>query len=395
MDAAACGITTSGNALHLNPPHITNGKNELHLLPIDIEPDANMAGVVGDVVKSAKAGSTVEHFVTPKKDDELTQEHVVLKAVGVSAEQITPGNSNQIVEWEGGEEVPGEPLKRRVKRDAHGLTEVKIKAKQGGAVASQMDVWVVWVEIKPKDKPNAPTWWQSVDTMPDGTQLLAPVAFAAWKFEGIVHPASMVSNAANAEIPDLKGAPKTDTPEVGKQHTFDGSTFIRPENKWDMSRQIRVKVRAPNIGSGEFDSTWPNLFSGLPSASIMKESYPTNTLYGNDDSGGQPNEYTNPYNNSGKLGDYDRPLIHGPNHDRPATGSTYEMRWQFREFSRLEINGKWYRVSDWFLWRLHMKATKKPGITVDPDNDPTTPNSQQGTGFDNDGSATDETNGNW
>jgi hypothetical protein len=42
-----------------------------------------------------------------------------------------------------------------------------------------------------------------------------------------------------------------------------------------------------------------------------------------------------------------------------------------------------------------MKATKKPGITVDPDNDPTTPNSQQGTGFDNDGSATDETNGNW
>jgi hypothetical protein len=37
MDAAACGITTSGNALHLNPLPIINGKNELHLLPVEID----------------------------------------------------------------------------------------------------------------------------------------------------------------------------------------------------------------------------------------------------------------------------------------------------------------------------------------------------------------------
>ncbi len=71
------------------------------------------------------------------------------------------------------------------------------------------------------------------------------------------------------------------------------------------------------------------------------------------------------------------------------------MRWQFREFTRLEINGKWYRVSDWFLWRLHMKAKKNPSITIDDDNDPTTPNIGPSAGFEDNGSVTDETNDDW
>src|SRR5690606_2424571 len=77
------------------------------LLPVDIEPDANMAGAIGDVVKSAKAGSTIKHFVTPKKSTDLNQDYVILKATGgITAEQITPGHANQIVEWDGGEAVP-------------------------------------------------------------------------------------------------------------------------------------------------------------------------------------------------------------------------------------------------------------------------------------------------
>jgi len=37
-EAAVCGITTSGNELHLNPPPILNGKNELTLLPMELAP---------------------------------------------------------------------------------------------------------------------------------------------------------------------------------------------------------------------------------------------------------------------------------------------------------------------------------------------------------------------
>jgi len=108
-----------------------------------------MAGVIGDVVKSAKAGSTIKHFVTPKKSTDLNQDYVILKATGgITAEQITPGHASQIVEWDGGEAVPNEPLKRRVKRDATGKTEVKIKLKQSGTVAVKMYVWVVWSDIQ-------------------------------------------------------------------------------------------------------------------------------------------------------------------------------------------------------------------------------------------------------
>jgi hypothetical protein len=108
--------------------------------PADIIPDSNMAGVIGDVVESAKPDSTVKHFVTPKKSTELDQEYVILKVTGISADQITPGHANQIVEWEGGEAVPSQPLKRRVKRDATGTgpTEVSGVSSLGFTSALRM-----------------------------------------------------------------------------------------------------------------------------------------------------------------------------------------------------------------------------------------------------------------
>ena len=92
-------------------------------------------------MKSVVPGSVVEHFVTPKKSTDLNQDYVELKAVGVD----TP-TFNQFLEWEGGE-VGSATDKRKVKRDATGMTEVKIKVKQSGAVAAQMNVWVVWAAV--------------------------------------------------------------------------------------------------------------------------------------------------------------------------------------------------------------------------------------------------------
>jgi hypothetical protein len=39
-------------------------------------------------------------------------------------------------------------------------------------------------------------------------------------------------------------------------------------------------------------------------------------------------------------------------------GSTAEWRLHFKEFSRLQIGKKWFRVSEQELWRLHFKFEK-------------------------------------
>ena len=88
--------------LDMDPPEGQTFQQSLtsNLIPVDIEPDANMAGVVGDVVKSAVAGSAIKHFVSPKKSTELAQDYVILKATGITADQITPGHASQVVEWD-------------------------------------------------------------------------------------------------------------------------------------------------------------------------------------------------------------------------------------------------------------------------------------------------------
>jgi len=48
-------------------------------------------------------------------------------------------------------------------------------------------------------------------------------------------------------------------------------------------------------------------------------------------------------------------------HAKGANGDTVEWRLHFIEFTRLELNGTWYRISDDFPWRLHIKMKKVAG----------------------------------
>ena len=58
--------------------------------------------------------------------------------------------------------------------------------------------------------------------------------------------------------------------------------------------------------------------------------------------------------------DHDEPSVPGVKEKAGATNSSFEMRLQFLEFCRLEIGGKWYRLSDALPWRLHVKL-QDPG----------------------------------
>jgi len=70
---------------------------------------------------------------------------------------------------------------------------------------------------------------------------------------------------------------------------------------------------------------------------------------------------------------YDAPLYRlvkedGPSYellDWPAelsagvNGDTWEARVHFRAFARLQLGSKWYRISNWGLYRVHFKFRKE------------------------------------
>jgi len=86
-----------------------------NLLPVEIVPDDDQPGKTGDVIPSNKGATGEKHYVSPKKSAEIADDFVVLKAKGIDQALF-----EKVLEWEGGEAVPNEPLKRRVKRDATG-----------------------------------------------------------------------------------------------------------------------------------------------------------------------------------------------------------------------------------------------------------------------------------
>lgn len=67
---------------------------------------------------------------------------MTLKAARVTSEMF-----QSLLEWEGGEAIAGQALKRRLKRDATGRTEVKLKVKSNGTIAGKMNVWIVWADV--------------------------------------------------------------------------------------------------------------------------------------------------------------------------------------------------------------------------------------------------------
>ncbi|GAA5148234.1 hypothetical protein GCM10023213_44100 [Prosthecobacter algae] len=372
-------VAADGKTLCIEPPPpplTVHGffKRSVYLLPVDIEPDANMAGVVGDVVKSAKAGSTVEHFVTPKKSTELNQDYVVLKAVGVTAEQITDGNANQIVQWDGGLPTdPPEPLKRRVKRDATGTgpTEVKIKAKQGGAVAAQMNVWVVWGGAgRFERKPTQPVILGNTsrtNIAGDASVAVTVEPDRPWLMVFAIEPKSMFDKTA--EVPDLMGTVQPsgltgNHPILNNgQATLDGGA----NRHWDVSRQFKETItNNGGIAKGLFPDGAGALYANQPKANQadVAVNFPTDSITGNDDTG-VIDEINDPYNPT-SAGTYQTKQGEVLSHDAPKlfmtikglkAGEGMTDYAEFKEFVRLNVGRKWFRASDFLDFNIKLQFT--------------------------------------
>lgn len=311
---------------------------------------------------------------------ELNQEYVILKAVGVTADQITDGNANQIVEWDKtvGEAFPGDPLKWRVKRDATNKHEVKIKAKQGGTVAAQMNVWVIWSDIKQE---QGDTEFLSVPN-PNGGEVwrVKPEAGKQKRFVFTIEPKSITD--INADIPDLTGAasPQHLPPGASKPFYIDSQKMgDHAGYKWDASRQVKITVTNTDlIPTAELTKLWsPTVCAGQPvAAATTSVPFPTLDYEGNDDPrfDNGTDEDDDPYHAASGIADLQHAVGEITSSDSPSIpaldtwvtkgGMKLEFEFQFREFARVQLwDGKRSQGQFWFLiskfsdggWHHHAK----------------------------------------
>lgn len=178
-----------------------------------------------------------------------------------------------------------------------------------------------------------------------------------YNFTHTIAPAEIITDTNR---PDFSGAKNNNNAPPGGNHPINGNPLSGgADKKWDNSRQIRFKILNPNniiAGDTSFINAFPSDLT----------SYPSNDVVGNDDTSTgtnltPPEETNDPYSNNGILTGRDEPITAIT--DRAGVdGNTFESRLQFIEFTRLEIEGAWYRISDFYPWKFHRKLKKVNGV---------------------------------
>lgn len=336
------------------------------VLPARIVPDDGQPGKTGDQIPSVNGEAGEKHFVSPKKTAEIPDDFMDLKVVGVVQPLF-----ERLLEWEGGEIYPGEPLKCRVKRELPLQEVVKIRAQYDDAEADVMNVWIVWTSAAHRlgtvvPLPH-PEWFEyRIDAGEDNI----------WKFQFTILPAEIV--APDAERPDLGGLAHSQRPVPGHEKSWpnvsdpllkaDTATF-----KWDVSRQMSVTLRNPGLIPKQsleehFLGQWTD---EQPQVIHTPVPFPANPVEGNDDPYPEDEE-NDPYQVSnrvglqhgiGQLASFDFPGWAVLNSWGTVNNQEFVAMINFKEFVRLQLydgiraNGDcWFRISDYTLWHHSLKA---------------------------------------
>jgi len=300
---------------------------------------------------------------------ELDQQYVVLKATGIAAEQITPGNAQQIVEWDGGEAaVPADPLKRRVNRDASGKTVVKIRIKSGGATVAQMPVWVVWVDLTSRFTgteldPNNSLLFADTSSIRLGEQLnVRPVykeyspslgqdlnvyetnAVQSVEWKGVIQPVGIC--ITTDEVPDL--TQKWPKIGVNAPPMEDGRAFY---TQWDFTRDRIKRIAFDGQVHSSSDSGWTGDDIGNLSRDCDPYDGPRNSPSGS--ATGQIFSIDNP-----GLGFLWRERESGVFEFQNITANSAAISHNFYEFVRVRLNGKWFVCSAKAEWHSAIRITR-------------------------------------
>jgi hypothetical protein len=358
---------------------------------MEIQLDPNQDGNIGGLVASSFDPSKKNHFVTPKYNPRglgrlegaiAIQEMCAWMGGGCPLPTVPPILFREVsltasvsadfaknYKWENATPVHGAPHRATVSRLTPGHFPVRIKNRVTGRVEAELNVWVVWATIKPEDVPFP---------IRSGSNLIQPLQIDSGGLDrtmavNFIHEIQP-HNIVTGDFPDLRGAPLTAPGPRGALDHMGRSLAGGVNAKWDVSRIIRKKIINPaglNVTVDPRDAPMNADHPHFPSMAdgdgrpggAEAASLEDWLVVGNDDSTAF-REFNNPYDGSGpglgKLSERDVvtvPLLHNIG----ANGNTLEWRLHFQEFTRLEINRKWYVISDHFPWRMHFKFKKVAG----------------------------------
>jgi hypothetical protein len=306
-------------------------------LPPPIVQVTGMSAVGATMIRSA-GNPLITHFVTPKGAGDVTLSIVI--------SPDTP-QTRAAISWEGATPKPGDPLSATVPKTAP-LKRV-VKVKQNGLELQDLRLWVVWSTTIATDIPIRTKKLTRFGPGTVGDLFRTSTGLkisGGFRFTHRILPREIITDV---DRPDLRGR-NTVAPPGGLHPMFRDPLAGGANRKWDSSRQVRAKVFNPaGIPVGDIGDPPP-----------VEISYPGNDVEGNDDRT-VGDEMNDPYAaNSGIVTGVDSPAL--PIADRGGKdGDVFEWRLHFREFVRVELDGKWHRVSDFFPWRIHLKYVKSGG----------------------------------
>lgn len=350
-----------------------------------IVPAEGQRGETGDMVESILGETGQRHYVSPRKPPSLPdgyEEHINTdSSVQLTFEGISREDFDQHLEWEllDGMLIPmSESPLVLVPRSEAAHFPVRVLLKETGTPVALLNTWIVWVELNvvvaPPDNQGEFEYFND-----DGR-----LGFTANHTTiAVINPELILEEGH--DVPDLTGAPSIDSPEVasGQRHHLLGDHHTNPRHKWNIARQIRIAIDAPDITVGTtlgIGSDHSNVNKGgfLPAdgpkvvpdnVPVGPDHYPTDPLLGTDTSHLDPlnPNLEDPYHQQppglGSFADTDRPS-HLAAHVGGQVGSEIRHWYHFRSFCRLEIAGKWYLVSPYVL-HIHRSHKIKRSETDD------------------------------
>lgn len=350
-----CRIDDSGTAY--DDPQLQKERNCIAVRILRVSPGDPTTHDIPSVLPAAS--SPRQHFVTVRQTA-TGQDRMKLEA------QIQPNTdaARRCITWVGAQADAGNPLIGLVPRTAALKQPVEIQV--AGRTCKRLMAWVIWCDLKGDAK------GVTADYLKHGPLSYSYVIEGPVVWIATINPKEIITDT---DRPDLEGAPNAAHLPPGTNSN--GDLLAGGVNaKWDMSRQIRKRLF---VGPPLQAVANPPPFENVPS-------YPTTAaawidVTGNDDAG-TGDENNNPYiafaDPNPDAGRFPTSpplsLSHAPAQitsiDRPtrslqvdpfAGNGGEQRRWwlNFREFARVQLDGHWYRCSDWGVlgpWRFHIAA---------------------------------------
>jgi hypothetical protein len=333
-----------------------------------ITPGKNQKGVTGDEVKSVQENGK-KHYVSPKAADS----NVVLRA------NLLPLNQKwdpAIYEWRvNGQPTNGmqnKPWQIEISRGLTGKFVVELWNKQGNKAFDTTIVWVVWADATTREADPLNVYFQSNQDKTTTRIVLGKLInhwFVEKAHQKTIFTISPESIITDDDRPDFQSGKPSAAPSVPDSETNvhrAGLDLSKGANaKWDVSRQIRIRVIKPE----ELDLSAYKAIDGEPGYAT-KADWPSGQLMGNDDRGDPVGRESNdPYRDApftATLTNFDAPLAALDSRDG-AIDNIVEKRMQFIDFARLNINGNWFRISDDYDWHANFKFKKVSEQVADID----------------------------